>query len=491
MKSFRLIGLAFLTVALAAFGGRVLRQDDGFDHWKHRKLFPSCETCHAGVSDASQPLFPAAGTCASCHDGKIQVDGKALKEVQWQPRAPVKLAANLKFTHADHSKGVARKQGADSAVTCLQCHAEKGAPWMQVAARPVQANCLACHGITLAHYEAPDTACATCHITLAEATGFTREQIAKFPEPESHKAPGFMLAKGHGAQAKPTAGGADHHFEVAQSCATCHAREFCSQCHVNAPEVRLIQALASDPRSLAIEAKLEEPQDHKDGRFMSRHGGISRKNDATCTNCHTQQSCLACHRSTPGVAVAMHPASPERGKGAQIQRSKPATHTSDFADRHASLANSAPKSCTACHARVECLDCHRPNPGSADTYHPAGFLTRHPTAAYNRQTDCSECHNQASFCTTCHNQAGFASTNGILTGKFHDSKGSFLLGHGQAARQNLETCVTCHSESDCLACHSAQTRRFNPHGPDFDAERLRKKNPQTCAACHGRAIPGR
>ncbi|MCA9768685.1 MAG: hypothetical protein KC485_07710, partial [Gemmatimonadetes bacterium] len=66
-----------------------------------------------------------------------------------------------------------------------------------------------------------------------------------------------------------------------------------------------------------------------------------------------------------------------------------------------------------------------------------------------------------------------------------------LVGHGQAARQSLESCVSCHVERDCTVCHSAQGgRRFNPHGPGFDAERLRRRNPEMCIACHGRAIPG-
>ena len=488
MTSLRLAGLLGLALTLAAFGGRALDKDEGFDHWKHRKLFPSCETCHAGALDATQPLYPEQNGCASCHDGKTLVDGKPLKEVKYERPVQLRLVTNLRFTHEEHIREVARKRGADSTVTCLECHGEKGAAWMQVAERPVQDNCMSCHGIRVAHFSAPDTACGQCHVSLADAKDLPRERIAKFPEPESHKAPGFMLAKGHGAQAKPPTG-SRHPVPVAQSCATCHAREFCTQCHVNAPEVRLIQALASDPRSLAIEAKLEEPQDHKDAKFQSRHGGLSRKGDATCANCHTQQSCIACHRATPAVASALHPAGPERGAGAQIERKKPATHTASFADRHGPLASASPKTCAACHARAECLDCHRPNPGNADTYHPAGFLTRHPSAAYNRQSDCSQCHNQQAFCTSCHVQSGFASNNGLLTGKFHDGKNGFLLQHGVAARLNIESCTTCHSEKDCLACHSAQTRRFNPHGPDFDADRLRKKNPQTCAACHGRAIP--
>jgi hypothetical protein len=33
-------------------------------------------------------------------------------------------------------------------------------------------------------------------------------------------------------------------------------------------------------------------------------------------------------------------------------------------------------------------------------------------------------------------------------------------------------------------------RRFNPHGPGFNADRMQKQNPQMCTACHGTAIPG-
>jgi hypothetical protein len=74
---------------------------------------------------------------------------------------------------------------------------------------------------------------------------------------------------------------------------------------------------------------------------------------------------------------------------------------------------------------------------------------------------------------------------------YHDAKRFFVVGHGQAARQSLETCVSCHTERDCLTCHSALGgRRFNPHGPDFDAERLRKRNIEVCAVCHGLAVPG-
>ncbi|HEX5635394.1 MAG TPA: cytochrome c3 family protein, partial [Gemmatimonadales bacterium] len=76
-------------------------------------------------------------------------------------------------------------------------------------------------------------------------------------------------------------------------------------------------------------------------------------------------------------------------------------------------------------------------------------------------------------------------------GQYHDATPTFVSGHGQAARQALESCVSCHRETDCLACHSATGgRRFNPHGPGWDADKMRKANPQMCLACHGTNIPG-
>jgi hypothetical protein len=74
---------------------------------------------------------------------------------------------------------------------------------------------------------------------------------------------------------------------------------------------------------------------------------------------------------------------------------------------------------------------------------------------------------------------------------YHDAKQFFIVGHGAAARQSLETCVSCHAERDCVSCHSALGgRRFKPHGPGFDPARLLRKNPEVCLACHGTNIPG-
>jgi hypothetical protein len=470
--SLRRLPLAFgLVVLLGAFGGAVLQQDrDVFDHEKHHKVFPRCETCHAGIVQDGKPVYPSAESCANCHDGTVE------KKVNWS--APPEQPSNLRFTHAKHIQKSGEKLPADSAVVCNDCHTPSGAAWLTIR-RTIPDQCLKCHGIRVVHFSAPDTACGKCHLPLAEAKAVTEAQVAKFDKPASHDEEGFLSSKGHGDLAE----------KAGRSCVICHARDFCTQCHVNAPEVKAIQALAPDPRSLAIKAELKPPASHKESRFLSQHGGRAKRDPATCAFCHTQESCITCHRTRPTIVLALPARGPGRAIGAQIERKKPGYHTPDFADRHAPRASSSPGTCNACHARAECLECHRPNPGAGGNYHPLGWLTRHPAAAYNRQTDCANCHNRAAFCTTCHVQAGLRSTGPLAQG-YHDASPSFLLNHGTAARQNIESCVACHAERDCLTCHSVQGRRFNPHGPGFDAERLRRRNPQTCAACHGRNIPG-
>jgi hypothetical protein len=35
-----------------------------------------------------------------------------------------------------------------------------------------------------------------------------------------------------------------------------------------------------------------------------------------------------------------------------------------------------------------------------------------------------------------------------------------------------------------MQCHSAFGSRISPHGPDFDAKTMQKRNPTLCSYCH-------
>ena len=474
---------ALSALLLVAAGGRRLQQRPAppFDHPEHAKLFVSCATCHPGASEAGTPMFPAAASCAGCHDGTVEA------RVDWSPRTGPRVS-NLRFEHLEHAR--ARRAARDTTERCTDCHAEREAGWMRVRG-PSATQCVSCHLPNARdHLTVPDSACATCHLPLARAASLTRDRIAGFPAPVSHQAPGFLAAAGHGRAAGTTGGSGG----IAQGCATCHAQDFCAACHVNAAEVPSIQALEVDPRSLAIPQKLAAPTSHSARDFEIRHGAQAGRGGATCRTCHTRESCFACHGAdAPAPARALLAASPTRSSGARTAGRLPRSHTPEWRDRHGPVAAASMRSCSSCHVRDYCLSCHLPDPARRNSYHPASYLTRHPADAYTRAGGCTECHNTGEFCQSCHDQSGLSARRTLLgAGGYHDGNRQFFVGHGQAARQSLESCVSCHVERDCLTCHSVvRGRGFSPHGPSFDSERMLRKNPQLCIACHGTAIPRR
>jgi hypothetical protein len=462
---------AALTVVLAGVAAAAIAtQSTGFDHARHKGFFPSCADCHAGISETGKAIWPSAETCEACHDGSSR------ERVSWKPRVGPR-PTNLKFKHELHST---------APEDCGSCHVESQAPEDRMnVQRAVVSTCQACHELEGTHPALPDASCGVCHQTLALAS-LPAKAIAAFPKPASHDAPGFAEG-GHGALAT---GAKDQ--AVASSCATCHVRTQCSACHVNAPEVAAIQALGLNDRAPALDASYPLPSNHERANWAERHATEARAKDASCATCHTRESCRTCHSGMAPRQVQQAPAAtPERGPGVELRRTPPASHTFEFRDRHGPAASASPASCETCHVRETCLSCHRPDGASNGSYHQNGFLTRHPTAAWNRDANCSDCHNPAQFCQSCHKQSGLVSGGGRI-GKFgyHDSYPNFLLGHGQAARQSLESCASCHREQDCTNCHATRAVGgwgFSPHGPGFKADRLQKKNPALCIACHGQA----
>jgi hypothetical protein len=514
-----------------------------FPHDKHATLFPLCSTCHAGIVEQGQAVWPEPRSCASCHDGVIQ------PVTTWTPRQGPR-PGNIRFTHTAHHRAATARTPADSLLSrnCSGCHVVAGAPRMAVQPTLV-GKCLDCHGFTAGHFDLPSEACATCHVPLSEATSLTRSEIARFPKPRSHLDPDFILSRhGHEARARGTSG-------VAASCATCHSRNLCASCHVNAPESPVITALAPDDRPPPYIGSLPVPPSHSTRDFLRTHGRDAERPEATCANCHARQSCMTCHMAAPPPAVSALPvAGPGRALGALLTRARPAdhgrdfrekhgpaanarpascatchvrescaschvgaqaralaampagggqipdahwkrvpppNHTSDFRERHGPEASARPATCETCHERSSCLACHRPTGGRQVEYHPSNFLTRHPSSAYAREASCSDCHNPAQFCQSCHQKSGLVAVARIGRRGYHDAFRGFSLGHGQAARQSLESCASCHAERDCTACHSSVGGgfRFNPHGPGFNPARAAAKNSSTCIACHGR-VPG-
>jgi hypothetical protein len=125
-----------------------------------------------------------------------------------------------------------------------------------------------------------------------------------------------------------------------------------------------------------------------------------------------------------------------------------------------------------------------PLPRASRGFHPPDYVLRHAADGFGRRLDCSSCHNTPLFCRDCHQNAGMQA-EGRLGPAYHDAEPVWLLRHGQAARQTLETCTSCHTQRDCMQCHSQLGAfRVSPHGPGFDARRAQRANPEICRACH-------
>src|SRR5690606_11973796 len=129
---------------------------------------------------------------------------------------------------------------------------------------PVVRRCLDCHEHRAEQHKI-DADCRTCHVPLAVAP-FDEAQILSIRMPADHESGEFIR---------------DLHGELAETnvarCATCHTRERCESCHVDAGAVALIgQVPAAEgivARSLpTFAAHYPIPGSHLEPEFLVAHG---------------------------------------------------------------------------------------------------------------------------------------------------------------------------------------------------------------------------
>ena len=270
------------------------------------------------------------------------------------------------------------------------------------------------------------------------------------------------------------------------TCLGCHAPEApehlaafgsCETCHVPVGSSRL-------PADAAL--SFPSPGTHAESDFLTGHGRLATDFSAGCSVCHDRSSCLTCHggfTQLPAAILAIPNPAEEGPRGVVTARSGPGGfHPAGFATSHAVEAELGQPECTSCHAESSCLQCHDGLESSG--FHPLNFMASHGPEAYGRMSDCTSCHNSEAFCRECHLNLGLEGRGGVVA-PFHDNQALWLLSHPQAARQDLESCVSCHRQTDCLRCHSARSGLgINPHGPDFDPSRILDRNRRMCIVCH-------
>jgi hypothetical protein len=461
--------MAGLLLAGAAHG----QEEAPFPHEDHQGLFPVCSGCHQDMTGVDRTAhYPPASQCTGCHDG---VD---LDLVSWE--SPSERVSNVVFDHGAHALDLA--DAGDPAATCESCHSGDTGRMSVDGAERLE-TCWSCHAHEREEHFGPESAaagaeassasCEACHVPLA-SSGFGRERIEALEAPEGHEGDAFLL-EGHAASAGDDVG----------RCATCHTSDRCASCHVSVdqPEIEAIPAAPPTMELPMWEASYPVPKSHETIRFDMAHkpGG---EGAAECSTCHTSNDCLSCHvEPGPPVLAELPARSDVRAPGVHLDVEAPESHEAlFFMSSHANLAAAEPTSCATCHTETYCVDCHDgPSDGG---YHAPSFVARHAADAWGRDQECATCHSTAAFCRECHVDSGLGS-RGRLGPGYHDAEPVWLLRHGGPARQNLESCASCHQQKDCVQCHGVLGAFVvSPHTSDFDAEAAWRKSPRTCIACH-------
>jgi hypothetical protein len=433
-----------------------------FPHADHEGLFPVCAGCHQGIeAEDPQTFYPDPDVCTDCHDGVRE------EEVTWQ--GPQRAPSNVVFDHAVHRSRLVGS--GDPAQSCEDCHSAPSGR-MSVDSSEELGRCWGCHAHeTESHFEL-SASCERCHVPLA-ATAFDGDRIASLPRPEAHDSDGYVL-EGHG---RLVSGYADR-------CATCHTADRCLSCHVDGTllEIAAIPRAPDDMRLPAFEAEYPSPPSHVDEGWIDAHQLQVPVRE--CSTCHTQDDCRSCHEGlVPRFVEALPTLEVAAGPGVGLVREPPETHGAPFfQEAHPALAASDDRSCRVCHRDAFCVECHDAPVDGA--YHPGQFLSRHAADAFGREQECATCHSSEVFCRACHVEAGLTAS-GRLGAAYHDAGSLWLLRHGQAARQGLESCASCHRQTDCVQCHGTLGAfSVSPHSQTFDAERAWARSPRTCLACH-------
>lgn len=415
---------------------------------------PKAADAGAPVAAAAPPSSPAQGELGSGRaplPGGAKVPGKWLPDGAFDPDTGPSQAIyppqslTLRFNHKLHQTKVGMK--------CQSCH--KAALTSQSAQDhlvPTGQTCDDCHGTShddLAAVKPGDDAtgqCAFCHVGYEPKDG---NRVAKLVLPRANM---IFNHKKH----------ADRNIN-------------CRQCH---GEVQELELATRDqlPRMRGCFGCHQYPD--------SAARGLAKG------------SCETCHLSGAGAGGTKMKVAFASGTLVPPRWMHNAAHGPDFIQRHKMVAANDSQFCANCHKEDFCTSCHdgqvRPR-----SIHPNDYISMHPVEARLAMQKCQSCHREQSFCLQCHQRLGITMSgpsDARNAGRFHPPKTIWSDPprnpghHAQEARRNLNACVSCHVERDCVVCHGASGvgGGFNPHPGGFAASCATQmaRNPRPCFVCH-------
>lgn len=443
-----------------------------------RSLLFLCLACLAalGLGLGAGPARAAPGVVAATQSGPVvhglaPLPGDAPVPLQHRPPgayagdggpSPVIFppqTLTIRFNHKKHVK--------ELGLTCTTCHEKaKTSKQSKDSLLPKPTRCDACHGSDhgdLSAVKTDDDAlisqCGFCHVGYESGDG---NRVARQVIP----APNLRM---------------NHAAHVSRNIA-------CSQCHG-----------AVEHLELATRDQLPRMK----GCFTCHQMPGPARGQA-------RGECVTCHLTERGGMMKTKFAS---GVLKPPQWLHDSGHGPDWIERHKQVAGNDGQLCASCHQERFCTDCHdgRVRPRKV---HPNDWISMHPTAARQNNPSCTSCHRQQTFCVTCHQRAGVAQS-----GPYESSRGRVRFHpppevwsspprssqhHAWEAQRNINACVSCHVEADCVRCHSNKGGRgfgpkpgnvgdfalggqgTNPHPRNFRdrCAGALKRNARPCLVCH-------
>lgn len=267
----------------------------------------------------------------------------------------------LRFSHHLHVT--------EMEMACSDCHGEPGQPGFSAITHE---TCLACHEEPEAEEIGADT-CGICH---------AEKEVADFAMVAAEESTNAVPAE-PAAAVEPGGSIFVHTEALTGKCADCHG-------YLMGEELETTPMLKRDDIvSIRNQAHLSgqdcadchvdmdpaiAPANH-DMAWTKRHGQFGMMEDASCSVCHTQDSCMDCHSVM-----------------------QPASHNNLFRTRtHGMLAAWDRTACMVCHQEDSCTSCHaNTRPRSHNARWGAPGL---------KPTHCIGCHNTSTAgdgCVTCH-----------------------------------------------------------------------------------------
>ena len=267
---------------------------------------------------------------------------------------------------------------------------------------------------------------------------------------------------------------ASHYGDRDIECATCHnvtesvsatdknipGHDECSSCHSvsNSPDdCKLCHSNAENPEGISIADRevIFSHKRHLDADPTSQeclvcHTGVDLLQGRAITDGYpSMEQCFECH---DGISAAAD---------CEDCHSQPAmmtelVHPPDWDHAHKfAAANQKSETCMPCHhTETFCSDCHAGD-NLVESVHDLNFRFNHGLEVKGKEFECQACHDFETFCVQCHGQ------NDAIPYNHFYSQWSPRINpqtHADAARQDIESCASCHAEerSTCSqpGCHS-------------------------------------